>query len=360
MNRSSPLKQSNSKLQDDQLTTSGELFASASNIGDKGLQQYFTPPPLAALMARVLAYGTPGPFSVFDPTAGSGNLLTAFHDFPTAWPFGCDIDKRHQDKALGLYHVNLLRVMPLLEELDIRFNKISLNPPFGLRWEYNGKEHNSAELTFRLAAARLENTYGGGEGALICDMTNLPDIQAAADELHLDLWAVYTISGVFAPASACTVALVFFGTCCHYRGIIRGKGEKSFSQFDHWAPEIEADLLKVKRSRGQSSGTDADDLRTLSNAFAACCREARSAADADAQSFTLELRGNQLRVRLSDFDALKITKAFGEGWLHRVRSWSGLTLKYFALNTLELDQIKSAHAQGLVSIQPGLLDRLEA
>jgi len=342
---------SHSQLLPEQLTESGEVFASARNVTDKGLQQYFTPPPLAALFASVMA--CPHVFTVADLTAGSGNLLSAFAEYERVHSFGIELDHRFRNREVGIEEANLLRAFPYLRELEVRFDKLILNPPFGLKWTWQDKQVNSAALTLRLGCDLLDDS---GEGVCILDERNLPEVLDELRTAGCEPYYVWHISNLFAPASAVKCAVVWF-----YKGereLTCQEESFDFGQFKKLTPSLERKLLQARKPLWFTY-SDSEAARETRTAFSACCKAARDEAAAAGQAYTIELSGKQLRVRLSDFQALSISKSHGESWFARIRQWNGRTLSYFALNSIELDAVSEALAEKIITAQPGFTQLLQ-
>ena len=266
---------SHSQLLPEQLTESGEVFASARNITDQGLQQYFTPPPLAALFASVMA--CPQVFTVADLTAGSGNLLSAFAEYERVHTFGIELDHRFRNRELGIEEANILRASPYLRELEVRFDKLVLNPPFGLKWEWDGKQVNSAALTVRLGCELLDDS---GEGVCILDERNLPEALDEMRAAECEAYTVWHISNLFAPASAVKCAVVWFYNgarelACHEESF-------DFGQFKKVTPALERKLLQARRPLWFTH-SDSEAAHETRTAFSACCKAARDEAAAEGQ-----------------------------------------------------------------------------
>ena len=161
-----------------------DLLDSATNAGDKGLAQYFTPPDLARALARPLPAVRP---TIVDLSCGQGALLKAARNSTTEHLLGCDIDPgaiagpAHPPRAsvvecgaaaplseadcraqsagapahsktlraascpptsdlrsapCSLLPADALLFLPLLRALDWRADLFTLNPPWGLHWPF--------------------------------------------------------------------------------------------------------------------------------------------------------------------------------------------------------------------------------
>lgn len=123
------------------------LDTNAYGVGQKGLQQFYSPRKASELAKHVFG----SRIAVLDPTAGDGSLLAAF-DPP--FSYGIEIDQDQIDNATGSYnaiHGDLQHVFPLLKLATDAWGAIVANPPFGLMWEdpsvNGGKPMNSAKMT---------------------------------------------------------------------------------------------------------------------------------------------------------------------------------------------------------------------
>jgi len=117
-------------LTDEALDSSRSVLAT-TRFGDvRGLQQFYTPPEVAAFIKQ--AIDPLGRLPVLDPTAGNGALLAPW---PRDQRFGVEIDG-DQVRA-GDYHAitgDVQRAFPMLRKLGVQVPQIVANPPFGLTW----------------------------------------------------------------------------------------------------------------------------------------------------------------------------------------------------------------------------------
>ena len=150
-----------------------EVLASSRSVlspnragGTRGVQQYFTPLPVASWVAGVLGEHN----QVFDPTAGDGALLSGFDK---SGRFGAEIDADQvvaswqRDRPYTAVRGDLQHVYPLLRLLGVEFPIVVCNPPFGLEWNVPGldvPEGSSTLLGFLMARGLLRED---GQGCLI-------------------------------------------------------------------------------------------------------------------------------------------------------------------------------------------------
>ena len=149
-------------LTDEALDSSRSVLGT-TRFGDmRGLQQFYTPPEVAAFIKQ--AIDPLGRLPVLDPTAGNGALLAPW---PREQRFGVEIDG-DQVRA-GDYHAitgDVQRAFPMLRKLGVQVPQIVANPPFGLTWtDGAGRAENSTVAVWRMSLALLAPQ---GVGAFIC------------------------------------------------------------------------------------------------------------------------------------------------------------------------------------------------
>ena len=118
-----------------------EVLDSASNAAQKGLSQFFTPPPLASRLADALPDHRP---VLVDLNCGQGDLLQASaRAATTKWLLGSDIhnarkvggaEARGHNALINFTQLDLTMLYPLLVELDWTADCFVLNPPWRLFW----------------------------------------------------------------------------------------------------------------------------------------------------------------------------------------------------------------------------------
>ncbi len=110
-----------------------DVLQSASNAGAKGQAQYFTPVPVARLLAAPLPRYRP---VIIDLACGSGNLLRGAVRPSTNHLFGCDIDPcpLNTDNSITIRRIiaDNARLFSLLKAVDFRADLFVLNPPWDL------------------------------------------------------------------------------------------------------------------------------------------------------------------------------------------------------------------------------------
>ena len=149
-------------LTDEALDSSRSVLGTTQFGNTRGLQQFYTPPEVAAFIKQ--AIDPLGRLPVLDPTAGNGALLAPW---PRDQRFGVEIDG-DQVRA-GDYHAitgDVQRAFPMLRKLGVQVPQIVANPPFGLTWtDGAGRPENSTVAVWRMSLALLAPQ---GVGAFVC------------------------------------------------------------------------------------------------------------------------------------------------------------------------------------------------
>lgn len=336
-----------SKVTSEMAQDSGaDLFSSARNVGRKGLQQYFTPPPFADWLADTVKglcrYQDP---SVLDPTAGAGNLLAPFAR-DGCDVYGIELDRTVLVKDFGILQGNLQRIAPYLRELRQTWDVLALNPPFGLEWENSdGKLVNSCSETFKIGESLAADT---SLGFMICDERNWKHF-AAGEFGKWKLGPYFKLTGLFTPESECVCIVSFWGT--HVFKLSQDLGELSYSRFKTWNEDISEGIRECfEWMRSWHCTADPEQFRVA---------VAAASARAPESPFNLYLKNNLIKLRLSDFDALKIKNQTGDDKLiTAIRKLNGRSPRYFALNTIEADQLSEWIDAGLVTLEPRLSNEI--
>lgn len=191
-------------LTDETLASSDSILNAGSyGVGIKGLQQFYSPPELAALVGRIMG----SRINVLDPTAGDGSLLASI-DPPHS--YGIEIDKDQIKNAEGSYHAlkgDLQHFYGLLKMSVPNWVGIVANPPFGLTWSdpthKGGKPTNSTVLTYiycsRLLAEEGQLIFICGRDRFYRQVKDLPEAKG--------IYAVIEVEDLFEGTSLpCVIA----------------------------------------------------------------------------------------------------------------------------------------------------------
>jgi SNF2 family DNA or RNA helicase len=181
-------------LTDEVMESSDSILAKGTmGVGQKGLQQFYSPDKLAQLVASVMDSSV----GVLDPTAGDGSLLK-YIDTPKS--FGIEIDKDQIKASEGHYQPlagDFQHFFSLLKNAMSPWNGIAANPPFGLQWQHpeirKGKATNSTVFTF-MAINRLLDEHG--QYVFVCGK-NRYERQIVPLSEHEGVYAVMEVPELF-------------------------------------------------------------------------------------------------------------------------------------------------------------------
>lgn len=315
-----------------------------------GLQQYFSPPEAAELIAAVNGRAQ----STLDLTAGDGSLLAAVEpDFR----FGIEIDA-DQVKA-GAYEAiqgDAQRAYPLLRLLGTQFPRVACNPPFGLEWQINGRKENSTLATWRMANALLADRGAGafiaGRDRFCRDVLSRPDAAGVYALIECD----DLFDGVELPC-----AIAFFVLVGNI-GEPRDGGSLRLSAPREQLPGL-AEQIREQRERFASDVHEPFrcGYRTaLTDSFETVAAELARRREQDAagrQRYDLELKGNRVSVRPSPFAQLALGQRRG---LREVQRLHNQPPTYFALNLREWRQLRGLADEDALTLEPALCEAVEA
>ena len=276
-----------------------------------GLQQWFTPPPAARLIADVVGRVD----AVLDPTAGAGSLLAPFD---VAARYGIEIDGDHvraatpsapagadpdaeaataarEEGAADAFVVryraawgDVQRIVPMLRAAGLRWPAVVANPPFGEYWRdaARTKTRNSTVLAYHWA---LDLLAPYGQGAIVLGTKRL-----ALELLPLpEASGIYAVVDVIGPlfdgvSLPCSIAFFVHPDNQHRPEPIR------LSSTRDDLPGLAYDVSAARATRAGLVLRDAD--AKLPAAFRAVAQEARRRVRADAEG-KAALRGGVAPVR---------------------------------------------------------------
>jgi hypothetical protein len=315
-----------------------------------GLQQYFTPPEAADLVAAVNGRTA----STLDLTAGNGALLAGVDP---DLRFGIEIDRdqieAHSYEAI---HGDVQHAVPLLRLLGTRFPRVACNPPFGLDWSLNGHTENSTVATWRMALSLLARD---GLGAFIAgrdrferDILGRPD--AGGIYAHVECE-----DGLFEGVSLpCTIA--FF---VHPERPVspRDGGPLRLSAPRSELTSLADRIIEERRQVGVYIAhpfrcADRDSLVQRFKTVRAELHRRRTEASAKRQKFDLALHGGRISSRPSAFARL----ALGQRKLIRnVECLHNQPTTYFALNLREWRQLRALAEEEVMTVDPLLIEAVD-
>lgn len=108
-----------------------EAVDSSPDALTKGTGQFFTPTEFANIFALPLTHHRR---VIYDPHCGRHALLNTARRANTLHMLGSDLDARSRSSAVRTIIGDIGKIHPLMRQVDLRFDLIVMNPPFGLRW----------------------------------------------------------------------------------------------------------------------------------------------------------------------------------------------------------------------------------
>lgn len=319
--------------------------------GQRGLQQYFAPPEVAGLIARVFDSAAD---LVLDPTAGNGALLAPYDK---SQRFGVEID-RDQIKA-GEYAAirgDIQQIYPLLRCAGVRFGQILLNPPFGLEWAdpLTGKKVNSTVLAYRYAQGLLSER---GHGALIAGRKRFYEEILPSPEGN-GVYAAVETSKLFDGAVLPMVIAFFVAPSSRQADgpVLQATVKRSALDGEQLAEEI-ADRREetCEGVDGSATPSSPDAMRV---AFQAAQKEhtRRRKARKKPNDHDLYLRGRgKIGVNLSPLAQLALNEL---DLLRDIQRLNNQASGYFALQLREWRRITDLAAQGILTLEPALAEHV--
>lgn len=352
----------------DSATATADVLASSNAIlrptrpgaGQRGLQQFFTPPVVSDFAHHVFGLNS---FPVFDPTAGDGALLTSA---PRDMRFGVEIDADHV--AVGPYTAirgDIQRVYPLMRAAGVTFPRILANPPFGLddwsdRALSKGKKINSTLLTFRYCLGLLDPH---GAGLFVAGRDRFNKLVLAGDELDAkSVVLAIDIDDLFDDvALPCTIAL-FTQT--------NNRSEIAFRRFSATAEELATKTFRDEIRVAFREGTNYVPAAPPSRAYDAKAQmetdfetiaeeyERRLATSDLTQDFDVMVKGGKLSIKPSPFAKIAVVQR-GYDKLRQLEGLHGQSPAYFAINVRDWNLLNELARDEVLTIDPTALARIE-
>lgn len=336
--------------------TSDEAIASSPSVvtemrgkrnGTTGLQQFFTPPEAARLIGQVI--GTGG--TAFDPTAGSGALLSAW---PAEHRFGVEIDADHADT--GDYEAitgDIQRIYPLMRLAQLRFDAVVANPPFGLEWTApDGTRVNSSVQTMRYCMGLLAPigicVLIVGRNRWYRELAGLPEAAG--------LWALIEVDDLFDTAAIDSV-IAFFCQPGRRGSVTPRTWQNERAGLVDLADEVTTHGHTLTYTGRYLSGANVEPTRAVIRAIGAEHRAIRARAAGTRPAHDLSLAGGRIRGGLRSFAQITLQR---RGELELVRRMVGQSPSYFAVNGRDWRVLSRAADDGVLSLDPALTSAIEA
>lgn len=356
---------------------SDEVLESASNLlsagqADKGLQQFYSPEPLAKFVALMLDKQ-----SCIDLTAGDGSLLS---QFPRERRFGVEIDPDQIGNSNGVgiekggyYAVqgDLQHVAPLLIEINAQFKVAALNPPFGLKWSdptiNDGRETNSALVTLAYAERLLDRTGAGvlvtgGDGGYDNALADFIPTLPTSDDYYgsrLHVYAVISCPDIWQETRVANDIVLF--------GFRRGTNEApAVARFEKSLAELcdpdfiqTLNRLRTEAVRYKSWDTGHDSkIREMWMKAAQQEYDRRRRAGQKLRRMDIDVwaNGSKLVVKPRPFVNIKLAESHA---LQTIKHLHKQPLTYFALNEKRWIDVLTMEEQGTICIDPALKPRVQ-
>jgi hypothetical protein len=377
-------------LTDEAINSSRTVLKNARGNKDLlvGLQQWFTPEPVARFIADVV-----GPArTVLDPTAGAGSLLAPFDPGSR---FGIEIDADHARAAReaveqrrgsrsapeeglggGLgpegdrqgYHAiggDAQSVVPMLRAAGLLFDAVVLNPPFGLSWRdpvHGSGETNSTALAYLWAVDLLGPN---GQGAMISGRDRLAKEVLGKPEAKGIYATVEVIGPLFDSAVALPCAISFFHhpeNASPYLPDGQGPLRLSARREDlhllvHEIKRARAARASYLSPRGEAHPWDLlKDWKAVGAEHDRRRRAVGKGRGAD-KTYDVELARSRVVAHPSPYARLALAK---EGRDREVQLLHGQNVAYFGQNGRAWRQLLDLEERELLRLDPALKERAEA
>ncbi len=315
-----------------------------------GLQQFFTPPEAAKLIAAVNGRSN----STLDLTAGDGSLLAGVDP---GVRFGIEIDA--DQVAAGSYEAiqgDVQIAYPLLRLLGASFPRLACNPPFGLDWDLNGEKVNSTLATWRMATALLARD---GAGAFIAGRDRFARLVMGRADAR-GIYAMVECEDLFDRVVLPCVVAFFVAPGNVPRP--REGGPLRLSAERRELPDL-AERLLAERERVGALVVDrwrCPLSASLTERFQGIAKELerrRRDAASQRQSHDLALRGGRISARPAPFARLALQE---RRFLRNVERLNNLPSAYFALNLREWRQLCSFAEEGVLTLEPALVEAVSS
>lgn len=345
-------------LTDEALSSSTRVLSQArGGSALNGLQQWFSPPEAAELIAGVFGSRYHTPAAVLDPTAGAGALLAPY---PPESRFGIEIDADHVRNAKrdakgsetkaspeangqaaqppngsddanangsetsgGVFYRALQgdaqKVVPMLRAAGVRFPAVVLNPPFGLGWNdavhADGKaekEINSTVLAYLWALDLLKKF---GQGAMICGTHKLATHILSRPEGR-GIYAIADVEGSLFEGVSLPTSIAFFMNPEDLRDHHGDTAPRRFAAARADLPHLADEIQEHRNCRATYTSTfcSREEKDHLVSGFVAVQKEherRRKAAKANkpVADYDIDLAGKKISISLNAYTRLALANS---------------------------------------------------
>jgi predicted RNA methylase len=339
------------------LASSDSIFTKTQYGGQKGLQQFYTPPAVSKLAKSVL-----GPrLAVLDPTAGDGSLLSAF-DPP--FSYGVEIDMDQVENAQGSYHAvkgDLQHVYSLLKTAGPQWDAIVANPPFNLQWSdpsvEDGKKMSSAKLTFiylhRLLSEQGQFVFIDGRTHFYKHIADLSEAKG--------IYAIVEIDDLFPGTEhPCVIAFGMHAGNVSASHTTPAKRQISLEMVDllgDWVRESRQEALGPYNHVSTASFGHYHLPDTFSAIQKEYTRRVEKRLGTNRRMFDAELVGGKLIQWLPSAYATMALRKVGDE--HTFNGLNKLPIEYFATNERVWFRLLAHAEAGVVDLDPRLVEKVE-
>jgi len=304
-----------------------------------GLQQYFTPPKLAELLARRLP---DDPAIVVDPTAGAGHML---RPYSSPYRLAFDIDAQALKRILkheGMhkFNVDLPAFQPYLAAMNFRADCVAMNPPYGLRWQTPWGKIDAQEACLRMALNWHANGYM---------LMSINQWDRFKPKLQRKFEAIAQLRNVF-PGTEVVVILGFFAA---YRDI----DPIQLGTFDLAQPDGYR-LLEEKLAQWPALTYRHRDLTLDDEQRAEMVERARAAYQQyrrereDDAPFSIDVRGRNLSVKPTPYEKYRLMDALDEPDALSVLNLGRTNKSYLVANPKVRRLLQSEEVGRILTISP--------
>ena len=333
------------------IDSSRKVLTGGRNGTGVGLQQYFTPPQVGELLAKVFNRDLP----TLDLTAGDGGLLEWVSD---EHRYGIEIDRDQVSNGNYAKHAitgDIQKVYPLLRGLGATWPQLVVNPPFGLDWKVpgieDGKTGSSTLRAFQMMC-RLTDSYG--QAAFICGRDRYIKEIAGRPEAE-QVWAKIEVDDLFDGVELPVVLCLTVGELVHktVEGTVDLHVKKD--ELTMCWPRLVAE--QEQRTGFKPAFAALGQNRCESVFVTAAAEHGRRATGTERKGFDLSLTGQKIRVRLGEYSKVALAQG-GYRELESVRNLNGLATSWVALNPKSWREIIGLSDQGKITIEPKLLEKI--
>lgn len=341
---SAAFEEKGQRITDGLLENDEQIFTSASNVTQKGLQQFYTPEDTADQLADIFNIGKDYTV-VVDLTAGDGRLLRPFlKKYKNATCFGIELDKqnipRRMPERLKIVNADLTKFAPLLSEIDYHPSVYALNPPFNLWWK--DKAENKVESQKYVLEFAMRTLQYGGAGYIITSKTFYD--RYIEKRYSKNVIAVIYAKNLFAKACVDVAITVF------QHGYDRNLPTEIY-HYDYSKGPIPKDVIQTIQDRlGYVQYSDYTNGRAMSQ-FLDCFEEYKM-QNGLASAYNIDLRDGKLDVFFTNFRWKHIRDNYDPSVFQNINKIQGKDPNYLAFNTYVKKDVIRLTVDKVLTVSP--------